>query len=389
MSQQADNVRENNNSNYNHFPLYSNVQTAGDARYESLAAEIRILVTYIDDGTLDLSPNYQRDYCWGNLVKNTKTSHPNKFIEDILGLNETGKAVDFGVIKINQRGGIQRVTDGKQRLTTIHAFAKNKFPLVHNGYKYYYDNIPDDATGPKNVGILPPHLKTMFNRTKIAYFLYNELSDRDERLLFETTNRGVPLTMIEKFMAMETDMNTYLKDNIFVQEFLDPFQQFKLKTKRFAAHGLLMRVVFFCQNGFDLADVTTPSEISLRNFLHSEVNFDVNPVVFLRRFLTIAESSLISYAKEKKVSKDMLFDMLFLFSKYSDASNRELINMMNITVKYIAEQKSDSNSKYQGLSRQDAKKSIQGRVELCDTNYREVLLRTRQMSMPNKKQKTI
>jgi len=83
-----------------------------DIRVDSKTFSIRNILDMIDDGDLDLAPDFQRQLVW-------KIGQKSRLIESIL-LRIPLPAFYF----TEERGGMMRVVDGLQRLSTIHAYVR-------------------------------------------------------------------------------------------------------------------------------------------------------------------------------------------------------------------------------------------------------------------------
>ena len=121
--------------------------------------------------------NLQRPYVW---------TYPqqNAFIQSILYEKIISPVVIISHSVTNEQFGehIYYVIDGKQRLTTVHKFLNNEFPVEIGFEKYYYKDFDDK-------------LKTYFNRNldmmeAIFYYCYpdNPITDDEKIQIFNFYN---------------------------------------------------------------------------------------------------------------------------------------------------------------------------------------------------------
>ncbi len=78
--------------------------------------------------------NLQRDFVWTDLQKE----------ELILSILKGIKLPPVTLIQFKSKTSkitVLEVIDGKQRLSTIKDFISNKFPIIFNGWKYFYDDL--------------------------------------------------------------------------------------------------------------------------------------------------------------------------------------------------------------------------------------------------------
>ncbi|KAI6001912.1 hypothetical protein EDD15DRAFT_2472675 [Pisolithus albus] len=122
------------------------------------------LYDQIIDNAVDLDPEYQRDVVWSD-------EKQSGLIDSILR-NYYMPPIIFAVSF--QDDGSERRTciDGKQRLTSIQKFTNEKL-----WYK-------SSAQNPKRK-LLPAHLKTLFANKQVVCVEYNDLTDDQEREIFQ------------------------------------------------------------------------------------------------------------------------------------------------------------------------------------------------------------
>lgn len=130
---------------------------------------IKDIISSIEDGTIVLTPDYQRNYLWDN----KKSS---KLIESVL-LN-----IPIPVIYASEeKGGKWNIIDGLQRLNTLRRFYKNEFKLTGlevltelNGKKY--SDLSDNLKGKIDRGDLSIILLLDTSSPDIQYDIFMRLN---------------------------------------------------------------------------------------------------------------------------------------------------------------------------------------------------------------------
>ncbi len=126
--------------------------------------------------------NLQRPYVWTYPQQNAfiQSILYDKVVTPFVVVQHSLEDVGFG-------DQIVYVIDGKQRLTTVHKFMNNEFPVEVGDKKYYYKDFDDD-------------MKIFFNRNldrfeAIVYYSYpnNPVTDDEKILIFNFYNfTGTP-----------------------------------------------------------------------------------------------------------------------------------------------------------------------------------------------------
>ena len=166
-----------------------------DEQYKATVEHKSVLTlcTEYQNKQIDLNAKYQRDVVWKDEQKSAfinsvyKNIVPNNII---LNLNhETGKFI---------------CVDGKQRVTSLYEFRKNKIPLEWENETLYYDKVPEDYKKNKNFRILTNQEKAKFDNRSIPIVKYEDLSYEDQVDIFNRIQKGAKLTSGEIIMSVFT-----------------------------------------------------------------------------------------------------------------------------------------------------------------------------------------
>ncbi|SLM40519.1 Domain of unknown function DUF262 [Lasallia pustulata] len=151
---------------------------------------------------LDLAPQYQRDVVW-------PIARMSKLIDSLME-NFYIPPVIFNTKRIVDRNGVERYkrtcVDGKQRLTSIKKFMGGNIPCHDRKGNSWYFCVETDAEGrpleraPKRK-VLPKSVKDHFAKKSLLCCEYMDLSETQEREIFQRVQLGIPLTKAEAFRA--------------------------------------------------------------------------------------------------------------------------------------------------------------------------------------------
>ena len=144
--------------------------------------DIRTLVARIDEGSIDLQPDFQRGIVWNEAKQQ-------RLVDSILR--------DWHVppIHLIKEKGMQVVLDGQQRLHAIHQFVHDKFPIdgsippydvsIHNLNGLYYSKLSKET-------------KYQLDTFPIRVFEISEYQPEEPYELFFRLNQPTVLTSAEK-----------------------------------------------------------------------------------------------------------------------------------------------------------------------------------------------
>ncbi|KAI6144252.1 hypothetical protein BKA82DRAFT_4330975 [Pisolithus tinctorius] len=141
----------------------------------------------IIDNAIDLDPEYQRDVVWSD-------EKQSGLVDSILR-NYYMPPIIFAVSF--QDDGSERRTciDGKQRLTSIQKFLWYK----------------SSAQNPRRK-LLPQQLRTLFANKQVVCVEYSDLTDNQEREIFQRVQLGVALTPAERLQAIVGPWPSLIRD---------------------------------------------------------------------------------------------------------------------------------------------------------------------------------
>lgn len=197
---------------------------------------IRLISDMIQNGDIDLNPEFQRHFVWDSEQKD-------RLIESLL------LRIPLPVFYFcEDNEGRQTVVDGLQRLTTINDFMENKFPLKKLEYlkegvkdRYYKD---DPATGKKG---LDPKYFRWFNMTQFTVNVIDPSSPIDVKYnIFKRINTGGRALNNQEIRNCfaSTKMRRLLKAMVSSQEFNDATDK-SLKDTRMDAQEMALRFIMF------------------------------------------------------------------------------------------------------------------------------------------------
>ncbi|KIM81490.1 hypothetical protein PILCRDRAFT_821276 [Piloderma croceum F 1598] len=171
---------------------------------------------------INLEPEYQRDVVWPEAKQ--------VGIIDSIFRNFYIPPVIFAVNQFEDGSETKTCIDGKQRLTSIHRFMDglicHKDPFTNE--KLWYKDVGTSGKGSKKK-LLPEKYRRLFANKQIVCIEYQDITDDDEREIFQRVQLGMALTPAEKLQAISGPMpafirelnSTYLTEGGLVSETLD------------------------------------------------------------------------------------------------------------------------------------------------------------------------
>jgi hypothetical protein len=117
-------------------------RSAGYAIDISLRSLPHTLVHYVENYSLQMSPDFQRGYVWTLEQKQRYTTH-------LLRCGAAGRDIYFNCVGWNglKELGEFVLVDGKQRLDALIGFLSNDFPVFGSYYREFTDRLPLGEAG--------------------------------------------------------------------------------------------------------------------------------------------------------------------------------------------------------------------------------------------------
>lgn len=276
--------------------------------------DLRTIFSRIDEGSLDLQPDFQRAEVWQLPKKKL-------LIDTIL----RGWQVPPVHVILNEESYIQEVLDGQQRLSAIRDFMYNKFKI--NGF---IEPIDDDIKELDGLTFekLPQKIKNRLERYAIRVFEIVEYNQGEPGELFNRLNESLKLTSAEKRNAYVGDLRNqikslvdYLDNNGLDKHFLG------FSNQRMAYHDLFIKLCYMLEKNSLIASYT---EKQLNDRAREDEPFDDSVIESVRGAILV-----LSTAKDKidnaeckvHITKATLTSWLYFFSnvlKYNGNLSGEL-----------------------------------------------------------------
>ncbi|KIK68384.1 hypothetical protein GYMLUDRAFT_237447 [Collybiopsis luxurians FD-317 M1] len=205
LSEEDELVNEATSSRNNKPPTYNLQKALKPPRATTYTAQA--LYDQIHSSDIDLDPEYQRDVVW------TKEKQTN-LIDSILR-NFYIPPIIFAVKTFEDGTENKTCIDGKQRLTSIHRFMDGLIPHRDpiTGEKLWFKNDPSESSSSAaKRRLLPEKYRTMFANKQVVCVEYSDLTDGDERDIFQRVQLGMALTSAEKLHVINTPRARFIRD---------------------------------------------------------------------------------------------------------------------------------------------------------------------------------
>jgi len=263
---------------------------------------LSLISNMIDEGYIDLSPDFQRNFVWNPFQKS-------RLIESVL----LRIPLPMFYFAEDEVGNIS-VVDGLQRLTTIKEYMDNKFAL--KGLEYlskscegrYFSDKNKDGT-PNNLSVLEPKYLKWFNMTQLTVNVIDPSSPAKVKYdIFRRINTGgKPLNNqeIRNSLASKT-LRATLKEMVALEEF-KLATDWSIKSTRMEDQEVALR--FICFHRFYHEDQT------LSNY-NGNMEFSLDNIT--ERLAKMKKEDLEIYVK--LFSKSML-NAFYLFGRFAFRKN--------------------------------------------------------------------
>lgn len=263
--------------------------------------DLRTVFSRIDEGSLDLQPDFQRAEVWQLPKKKL-------LIDTIL----RGWQVPPVHVILNEESDIQEVLDGQQRLSAIRDFMYNKFKI--NGFIEPIDDDIKELDG-LTFDKLPQKIKNRLERYAIRVFEIVEYNQGEPGELFNRLNESLKLTSAEKRNAYVGDLRNqikslvnYLEDNGLDKHFLG------FSNQRMAYHDLFIKLCYMLEKNSLIASYT---EKQLNDRAREDEPFEESVIELVRSaILVLSESRKIldSQGQVIHITKATLISWLYFFA---------------------------------------------------------------------------
>ena len=263
------------------------------------------------NNTINLDPSYQRGEVWCNTGK-------------IDLINSLLHGISLPPIILNQHGKSQQfdVIDGKQRLTTIIGFMKNEFPIELNSTKIYFSKIPSDMTS--NCKIFDSNFQENFKNTEVSTTIYESLSEKEQRTIFEKINYGTPLKDGEKLKGSNSK-GIYLLEKL-IDKYNHKLFQIGIKNERDSYYLKVGAIIALACKDYKFASSGKPILDYFKSWNKNQTDEDLiyNKISDLLDELYSLHINLEKYHNSRTSSKfkkmnfcDVLFNVYYL-NNYQD-----------------------------------------------------------------------
>lgn len=144
-------------------------------------------------------PEWQREDCWPD-------EYRVQLIESILTRNDIPK------FYLSRKNGeeLYYLLDGGHRTRSIWYYIENKFAVMIDGDSVYYDKIPEQCSERKN-RVMNAGEKTIFDNYKLTLSIYENLTEKDSRIIFNILQNSQPMTMADIINSYESPLIDYLR----------------------------------------------------------------------------------------------------------------------------------------------------------------------------------
>ncbi|KAF8808804.1 hypothetical protein BYT27DRAFT_7188278 [Phlegmacium glaucopus] len=167
---------------------------------------------------INLEPEYQRDVVWPE----TKQIG----IIDSVFRNFYIPPVIFAVNTYEDGSETKTCIDGKQRLTSIHKFMDGLIPRKHylqyssrsltciclTGEKLWYKDVQTVERSSRHRRLLPDEYRKTFANKQIVCVEYQDITDSDEREIFQRVQLGMALTPSEKLQVINSPRASFIRE---------------------------------------------------------------------------------------------------------------------------------------------------------------------------------
>ncbi|KAF9507095.1 hypothetical protein BS47DRAFT_1489056 [Hydnum rufescens UP504] len=155
---------------------------------------------------------------------------------------------------VEEGAGERRICiDGKQRLTSLRRFFNGEVPYIDETTQkrfYFKINAVEANTRKKKPALLPPKLIMRIKNKQIRCEEYSDITEEQERALFQRVQKGMALSPAEKLQSSGGPWHKFIKE---IQTWLSRSESrllevINLNLSRGASYGNLARLVYLIHN---------------------------------------------------------------------------------------------------------------------------------------------
>ena len=191
--------------------------------------DLQTIVRRIEDGVIDLQPDFQRGEVWSIAKKK-------RLIDSVL---RNWHVPPIHVVITD--GGIQEVLDGQQRLVSIRDFVRGLFPV--DGNIEPFDESIKHLDG-KRYGTLPTDVRNEFDQFTIRVFRLVDYRPEEPGELFYRLNQLTNLTAAEQRNAFFGPVRKQIKDLVQLIEARPDFERrIGFSNARMSYDDVLARII--------------------------------------------------------------------------------------------------------------------------------------------------
>lgn len=284
--------------------------------------DLRTIFSRIDEGSLDLQPDFQRAEVW-------KSPKKKLLIDTIL----RGWQVPPVHVIFNEETYIQEVLDGQQRLSAVRDFMQNKFKVDGNIEPLDDDLICLDGL---SYAQLPVKVKNRFDRYAIRVFEIYEYNQGEPGELFNRLNESLRLTSAEKRNAYVGELRRQIKSLVTYLDECGLDKSFLgFSNQRMAYHDMFIKLCYMLECKSLIASYT---EKQLNDRARDDIRFNQSIIDTVKSTITVLKSikeDLLNCGIEVHITKATLISWLYFISEQHSISDNKEKTKIKMVEKFI------------------------------------------------------
>lgn len=289
------------------FPKNSNKSMEGEVTFTSqfTTKNVQTLLSECENKLIDLSASYQRDIVWKNCQQ---SAFINSVIKRIMPLPL--------VFNIKTKDKNQWVCmDGKQRLTSLINFCNNKISTQLDNDEYiFYSVMPTENKRKRKYRVLTQEEKNRFNNTMIPLIIYENLTQSDERDIFQRIQFGSQMTEGELVLSLFGDEDVTTEYKKLCKKYKKYFSRYiRQKSERSEEYELISYIL----TGLNNETIHFPTKAERDTFL---MKLTIEDLVKIEEKLSVIckkifENVFNDEENVLKINRPILFPLIFLIYK--------------------------------------------------------------------------